>query len=1373
MRKTWYALIAVLFLFSSCQEDFVSIPFIPDGGAQGGGTTTGTMGVPENVLATHGEKRNITLSWNPVPNAALYYIYRANSPLDNFIRCAETDLNQFTLTVLPGSSIYYSVSSVSLTGIESARSNFIMGTSLAQPVISDITDISESGASVTWYMENVSSNTYKNNLLYTVYCFNGGTEVAQIVLDAAEILENRAVFSDLNANTRYEYQVEAYLRSDQSNSEKSDKMDAATARRFRPGPPLELRAARGTAVNKIEVSFELPDIVDIALGENRFDPKPLYFTISKRLYSESGNNEYQLVCQYFGTITENAAGKAGGKTFDSIYMPGDVVTWEDTNVIRGVLYEYLVQSYVDDVPRIISSDASRVSATGWSLGEGELSYGKPVYTLGGALYEDAKLPLVFEFDDKDIIYTYTVVAKVEPLGDENDNEPDAEFEIKSEPLSYPEAAEYVLRMDLSGKSTETNPGRGIYSVEIEIGLPGGNIIYTFKALGSVQISEDTQPIVVENFHIQDGYTDRFVLIWDNYANRKYDIYQSENGTDWNWIGSENNDPNDEDENVILNYTYTVSGQSSGIVRYFRIRPSRPVNDGDFKAGQLVFAPAARTLGIPVLSLGGGTSYSVITPTWTDAQKADTYRIKYRYTGDTNFTTAAEVKKNELSVDANGRFRYAFNPEGFNDAAKSGKEIQIEVDALNEGLREIIGGGEIATSSQEDIRTKLVGPAELKLTVSKAAFATEIDISWDHVYGAGGYYIFRRQFNMNNSAEEGTEAVVYYVPASSSANITGKNLETDASNARADTTTVKAAITFASSRYKLMDRFLTDAEYESPAYSRHSLAYRNQQNNMAQGMSYRYFVVPVIVRDNVPEPLASIEFNYAEDGNRKNTNITSYTIRENGTDIQYSGAAVFEQDGFTIGFGQNVVATKGTYSSSGNVNNGIRVTWDPPPRLSGVAGFTPRYTVYRKETNSSLWVPVTTVDNREYIETSVDLRGKALEYIVGISNAGASFTQPQHSRRFIELCGSMRDEKSRPLMLGYMLDMVRMFSVSRGESADLNSRFAELVTWYSGGIINSYDSNSGDANWGIDGYEIFVMNRNIDAGWHSIHDRSYNDSLKQVYQSVEFTPNNTRSVANAVGINRNLLYVWRDYKHFFKVRSYVMHDNEKVYCPDPAWTYQYRWGTTEAAHIAASNQMENDYVKWGARQVTAREFAIIATLYVARGVERRRSSWASTLSWGSANASSNMGGSGSVSDRSDAGVTNRSWRYRNYKDDLQAITGDWMTFLTVDGNMWMGTRASGWPNSYGRGTFETYREERLWITGPWDTPGLYNGAIHYGGQPLNRNISRTSSNGEIYVIYPSGTAQQTVVVHGENDTPLAWDYGSVTNGRHRLGENPWR
>jgi len=1379
MKRFWLIAAAAFLIFSSCDEH-LSSPYVPSSDDQGG--VKGSA--PVNVSASQGEKRSITVSWDSVPDAVLYYIYRAGSPLDLFTLCAETPSNYFSFNVSPGSSVYYRVSSVSYNGDESASSNYVLGTSLAQPIISDITDISEDRAAVTWYMEN--SGAYKNDLLYIVYCFNGETEVAQIMLEALNLSENRAVFSGLNANTRYEYQVEAYLRANQDASEKSDKMDAATARRFRPGPPLHLIASHGTSASEIKLTFTLPDMVDIALGENMYDPKPLYFTISKRLYSDNHSNEYQLVCAYYGTNPANALSKTGGITFsENKYSPGEIITWTDSgaSVRRGIEYEYRVQSYVDNTSKIITSDSSRSSTTGWAMSGGDVSYGTTLYNLNneGTLYNTAELPVSFNFDHKNIPYEYTVKIIVKPLGDGYPLEPSGNFTVERKYNEYNEVKNYSIKMyDLTVKSSSDNLGRGTYSVEITVGIPfEQSPISVFKALGEIDISENTKPIVVNNFHVQDGYKDKFVLIWDNYNNIKYLIQESDNGTSWPADSAGvviNPNPTDEEEAELdTSFSHVVTEQAQGITKYFRIRPARVDDNGD-KWGQWVYtAKGSETLGVPVLTVLQEASYSNITPIWTDTQKADTYRIKYRYTADgvnAPYKTAAEKHINELSLDANNNFRFTFRPEGYNDVSKAGNEIQILVEALNKGLQEKTGSGEIFTSSIEDVRTKLVGPANLNASATRAISTQDIYISWNSIPGAGGYYIFRRQFNMNNTAEEGIEAVVYYVPAltASSINVVGKNLTNDLSNTKVDTTTVKATASFAGSHYSLRDIYLPDSEYESAAYNRHTHAYKDQQNDIAQGMSYRYFVVPVIAN----ESLNSIEFTYNKNSSNKHTSISSYSIQENGAKIIYSGAAAIEQDGFTIGFGQNVAATKGTYSSTEGsdgrkVNNGIQITWSAPPRLSAVAGFTPKYTVYRRTTGSSVWTSVVTnIDTPAYIDTPQE-RGIAFEYAVGITkeNDGSIFA-PQDSKRFIELCAKQRDEKERPNMLGYMLGMVKMESVSRGESSDINAQLGELVKWYSSGVTGSY--GVGNNNWGIDGYELFVMNRNINANWHSI--ASMTNIPNQINHSMLLTPSNTPSVTitDSLGTTtRNLLIVLRDYKHYFKVRSYVMNGDEKVYCPDPPYTYTN--GTASNPHF-----LENEYVKWGARQITQTEFAQITSLYMARAIEQGNywtSTWAILArTWRTVNAAANYGGGGNMRHSSNAAVTEWWYEYRNWKTDLQTRAGDWMTFITVDGDIWIVTGASTRPHRYRRAN-NGYKNNRLVVTGPSDTPHLYSGEVQFGANSADNNANNLRwVDGTVHVIYPSDTAIQTFSLRGQ-DTAFMFSTDVGGSSSYVNQGNAWR
>jgi hypothetical protein len=1182
MKKIVLISFAILCMVCACRDPFSLMPLVP---REDGGDARSAL----NITVTHGGKRFIELNWDAISGAVRYHIARANTPLETFVQCGETTDNGFRFTVAPGTTAYYRIKALFADGRESEWSPYVMGSSLAQPFITDVTEITESSATVTWYMDNVSGATYKAGLRYIAYCFNQatGAEVAQFALDGSQLTENKARFTGLFADTKYAYQMEAFLVSDQSNSEKSDIVDRETAIRSKPGAPINFKAAQGISTHEIVLSFELPEPVKIKNGDI-YEPHDLFFEIAKRVYREGGNDDYTPICAYLGATdaTDEAARHTASKGssavfFDGKYETGKTVTWVDGPVSGDYTYEYRVKAYVDGTTKNLSSDESNAGATGWALAPGTLSVGTPVYTPNedGTENIGARLPLVFTFDPRGVEYRYKVLETINPIEDAHEFNPSGKIRRESGFLTYAEVSGYTAVMDLTRQTTEYSPGRGLYSYEVMICLPDETPVATIETLGEKEISEDVTPIVVEGFSVLDGFTDKFRLTWKNEPNVKYELLESADGKEWETIGVYNALPGDD-------YVTDIGGYEEGVTKYFALQPT--MVDGTIqRKGQRFYHPAAsKTLGKPRIAPGGnGQSYSAVTVTWIGAQKADTYRIKYWYTKDgaQSPIIAGTVRASDLSVDVTGQYKYTFSPFAGNvvDVSKAGNEIQIAVDALNEGLRAAVGG-EIITTSAEEVKIRLVGPALLNLSASKAASAEEITVSWNRISGADGYYVFRRQFNMAGTAEEGTEAVVYYVPASQSAAIavTGKNLALD-SNAKVDTLTVKAAASFNGSTYFLHDQYLPDSEYNS-IFTRHTSAYREQQSNLVQGYPYRYYVVPVVNRGGVPESLNAIEFAYGKDGSNKNTGITAYTIRENGVDIRFSGAADLEQEGFAIGFGQNVTATKGSYASFGNANDGIKVTWGPPSRLSAVGGFSPRYTVYRKKHDETEWMELQSTAGVSYTDIP-PIQGVVYEYTVGIANGNNSTPplQPQNFPRYIEACRTQyKDDNDRPDMIGFMLTPVVMDSASRDERTDEGGNFAELVQWYSAGIENPFST---DSNWGIDGYMLWVMNRSIDGSWHEIAEVEITDDI---LDQADFNA----LVTNSAG----LLKVLRDYRHYFKVCSYVLLPNgEKMYGPEHSTVWS-----------ESFNDNNNPYVKWGARQISVNEFAALTSLSIGTGMYGR-------------------------------------------------------------------------------------------------------------------------------------------------------------------------
>ena len=1385
MKKLFFAVIAVGCILSACLNPLVDEPFLPGDGA----AESRSSSAPDNITATQGGKRSIELSWSEVSGAIRYYIYKADSPLTPFVQCAETTGTRFTFSTAAGSTVYYRVSSVAYNEQESAQSFYVMGSSLAQPVITDITDITEASATVTWYMENATDATYRAHLRYTVYCFNkaDGTEVAQLAIDGSQITANRAVFTGLLAEKEYEYQVEAYLVSDQSNSEKSDIVDKKTARRLIPGAPEKLTASRGTSTDTITLSFELPEKIKIALGEDKIEEHEIYFVISKRFHGEHPNNDYKIVCSFLGSQQENdlrPTSSAGSAVLFDKYELGKTVTWTDTSsdtnsIIRGVEYEYQVQSYVDrtpdeerksknHTPKTITADTSKAAVTGWALTVGTVSAGKPVYTPNeeGALYVSATVPLTFTFDRKGEEYRYKVLETINPIGDEYEFDPAGKIERESALLSYEQVTAYTAAMNLTQQTTAATPGRGLYAYQVSIHLPdGGTEIDTVIAIGYVFVSEEIAPIVVERFAVQDGYPSQFMVSWDSVDNTQYKLYSSINKTTWNEVATYSA--------PVASATVpvgNVTGYHADATVYFAMQPIRGKN------GQREFLDEGfQTLGVPKLQTATG-SYSAITAAWTAAQKADTYRIKYQYTGG-NWIDAAEIAHDNLSPDLEGRLYYSFKPNGYDDPTQSGKAIKIEVVALNEGLRaKIESSNEIATTSAEDVQARLIGPAELAAQASKAESANAIELSWNKVAGAGGYYVFRRQFNMNNGTEE-SGAVVYYIPAQENApfTVTGKEL-TISEGTKIDTSIVKAAVSFTASRYTLTDEYMIDHEY-SGGYALYVENYRNQQNELAWGFPYRYFIVPVLS----DEPLDSIAFAYGQDAiTNKNTGVAAYTLTKGSETIVYNNAASLEQTGFTIGFGQNVTATKGTYTANGSanypVNDGVSITWSAPPLLAG-AGVTPQYTVYRKLYNNPTWVPVNTVSTSTYIDTSVSItKGVAYEYLIGIKNDNIA-SAPGDSARFIQYCRGTTDEKGRPNMLGYMLDMVRMESVSRNEQT-VNGNFAEEVKWFSGEVKN----NNTDYRWGIDGYTVFVMNRNIDADWHEIADIPYANIANQTNQSVKVT-----NVQGGDTLAGGLLKVLRDYKHYFKIRSYVLNNlGDKVYSPDPDWNFEALFSqTANRNNQDNANFLQTDYVKWGARQVTPTEFTRVATLFLAWGIHTSvggtSNSWQSTL-YAAWKTTSNNGSSGRTGCQSNAGVGRWYLYFDNYKPDLDtnANRGNWTystTFVAINGSSDTYSNRNIYADCYGAGCLPDwygnyttggvkYGGEFISINGPSCVAPLYSGQLRFNG------FSWTSGNVEVK--YPvSAAAVQITNAQANSPLPLQGQpnasYSSTTSRRFDADE----
>ena len=291
-------LISILF---SCNNNYLQGP-VYTGGAEDTFANRNTF--PTNLVASQGKKGVIELSWNPVPRATRYEIFTSKTPYDSFTQKAEVSSSSTTISIKynPGADVYFKVRAIDNAENPSTFSSLVRGTNLAQPFISDISGVSgseDTSVIVSWYMSNVEQ--YRENVRYTVICYDqSNTEVQRIGVGSGSATQVQ--FDNLLPNSSFSYKVEAFLVTDQDSVESSEKVDAETARRLRPNPPENLVSSEGDYGNKVVLSLELPDLVDVYVSKGVYSQNPIYFKVYRRIktMTDEIENEYGLICSYWG-----------------------------------------------------------------------------------------------------------------------------------------------------------------------------------------------------------------------------------------------------------------------------------------------------------------------------------------------------------------------------------------------------------------------------------------------------------------------------------------------------------------------------------------------------------------------------------------------------------------------------------------------------------------------------------------------------------------------------------------------------------------------------------------------------------------------------------------------------------------------------------------------------------------------------------------------------------------------------------------------------------------------------------------------------------------------------------------------------------------
>lgn len=181
---------------------------------------------PKNVVASHGLKKKIVLSWDEVPLATYYYVWMAKSPEDEFEQVFDTKSTSANLEVLEGDINYYKV--IAKNSLEEKKESLIVcGSSLAVPEITSITE-AVGKTTVRWYMSNLNADTYANDVEFQVHCVSSD-KTEEYVHNIRNSTDTSCVFDELTPEKQYIYYIDAIVGDAKETSSKKDSVTLANS----------------------------------------------------------------------------------------------------------------------------------------------------------------------------------------------------------------------------------------------------------------------------------------------------------------------------------------------------------------------------------------------------------------------------------------------------------------------------------------------------------------------------------------------------------------------------------------------------------------------------------------------------------------------------------------------------------------------------------------------------------------------------------------------------------------------------------------------------------------------------------------------------------------------------------------------------------------------------------------------------------------------------------------------------------------------------------------------------------------------------------------------------------------------------------------
>lgn len=1183
--------------FSACQNELLDSPSFQNRGSY----STGRVAAPTNLTATQGGYKSITLKWTAAKSAVFYNIYHSDTATGNFTFLEQTPdaTCSYTTSADPDVKKYYKIQSVDTNGeVSEQYSQICFGTTLATPIITSIKQNAKGDAiTVRWYKGvNCTTDTYLNDSLnYTIVLYNAdGTQVLReetiSAMDVKEAADTKYTFTNLTPNTKYKIQIQAYTKSaqDSKSTESSDKEDQSTAHSLIPAAPENFSVSKGTSKDSVTLSWELPKYAEIK-SATAFETRPVYFKIYRKLES-APENAYEPIITYLGT-TVNADQPANDSTIyfektktgeseesiitvtpkDSIavdyskadetkaeeafpsYIPGTIITYIDKNVKSGKKYSYRIQSFIDDSKKKnITSDESICEDFGWLINSPTIQVSsKPNYYNNDnkQLIESFSVTMNFKFDDFGQKYNYIITETCQEMENVETGEGESKTiekkpvgdETKEKYSSTSYADFFPWKKEYKTEELKENHFK-YYSYSVAITSEDGKTEYaSIDAPGKIIIIDKKESVPnVDDFSVQDGYSNKFILSWTYDETCSYKLIYT------------NKDKNGKEESKIEK-TFAAdelkNEKGESCVTGDKVKFSHQAESGDTRTvytlvgsngfeSSRILDGEYKTLGTPEPYFE--PSYKSIKVIWKPVQKATSYTITATYNKEK--IKAENISK--IETDENGNF-YCVITEPYGETINGEERISNTTNA------EIAGNPidfEIkATSSTEEtpydsdtitnsnIKISTLGPAATKITQIQGA-GKQILLKWNKIEGAKGYIIFRKKYSKSLIGMPDKADVYFY-----SAEDKSLSLIQDDSIPSASCNETAGLFTF-------YDKYKEAQNYDSQ--------YETDQAQIAWGLPFGYTVIPV---------LKDSDFTIDDD----------LVITGTEDSIAYTKESLdkIEQKGATYGYGLALTASKATSQYT------VELNWEPPYGVSSEP------MIFRRAYNASAgssWKldAIGSSKDIKTIECVPEVNYKAYDYIVCYKPERYEdlTIDPYYEKYLSESVETVNNERNNK---GYIFSFAPITATYNGtrEGADYKKDefyYSERVSW------NAYDYS--ERAVGPISCSIEMLNTNKTTGWIKLADIDINNGL--VTDTLDVSDNgitekkyikdlildssrdrmlilSPRGITNKTSSNTDgLLKVLRDAKHYYRIRcNFIDKNGTIVDLPDDS-VYAYRQITDE-------------------------------------------------------------------------------------------------------------------------------------------------------------------------------------------------------------------